>query len=112
MSIAESILGIVKEAVEREKGARKVEAIDLRIGKLRAVVPENLVFCFEIICRGTPFEGSRLRIEEIPVRVKCGECGSEGEKEEPIFICSACGSPRLELVSGKELEVRSIDVAE
>lgn len=110
MSIAESLFEIVRETIENEGDDVKVEAVDLRIGKLRAVIPENLTFCFEMICRGTAVEGAVLRIEEIPVRVACRECREETEKTDPIFLCAKCGSARLDLLSGKELEIRSIEV--
>jgi hydrogenase nickel incorporation protein HypA/HybF len=110
MSIAESLVGIVRETLEREVPGGRVEAVDLRVGRLRAVIPENLRFCFEVICGGTELEGAVLRIEEVPVRVRCAECGVSMEKDAPVFLCDACGSPRLDLLSGKELEIRSIDV--
>jgi hydrogenase nickel incorporation protein HypA/HybF len=82
MSIAESLFEIVMDTIKKEDQVTKVEAVDLRIGKLRAVIPENLVFCFEVICRGTEVEGAELRIEEVPVRVSCGECREETEKTD------------------------------
>jgi len=110
MSIAENLFEIVVETIEKEEDIAKVEAVDLRIGKLRAVIPENLTFCFEVLCRGTAIEGARLRIEEIPIRVICKDCMEETEKTDPVFLCSKCGSPKLDLLSGKELEIRSIEV--
>jgi len=112
MSIAESLFEIVMDTIKKEYQVTKVEAVDLRIGKLRAVIPENLTFCFEVICRGTEVEGAELRIEEVPVRVSCVDCREEAVKIDPIFLCSKCGSPRLDLLSGKELEINAIEVME
>ncbi|MBW2356863.1 MAG: hydrogenase maturation nickel metallochaperone HypA, partial [Deltaproteobacteria bacterium] len=32
--------------------------------------------------------------------------------EEPVFRCPACDSPRIEVVSGRELDIRSIELEE
>ena len=105
-----SLLDIVRDTLEKVRDAGRVEAIDLRIGKLRAVVPENLEFCFEAVCKDTQFEGAVLRIDEIPVRVKCRECGEVTEKTDPVFLCTGCGSTKIDLLSGQELEIDSIEV--
>jgi hydrogenase nickel incorporation protein HypA/HybF len=112
MSIAQSLFEIVMEAVEGEGNVAVVERVDLRVGKLRAVVPDSLAFCFEVVCQGTRLEGAALRIEEVPVWVSCRDCRKVEEKTDPIFLCSRCGSPRIELVSGKELEITGIEVTD
>ena len=39
-------------------------------------------------------------------------CGQEWEPEVPAFRCPACGSARVEMLAGDELEVESIEVEE
>ena len=110
MSIAENIVDIVVETARLAETGGRVEVIDLRIGKLRAVMPANLEFCFDVISRGTILEGARLRIDEIPVKAVCENCGEVSEMEYPVFRCAHCDSTRLDLVSGKELEISSFEV--
>ncbi len=116
MSIAESIIGIVDEELARHcrhaagSGRPHVRTIDLKIGRLRAVVPDNLEFCFAAASRGTVLEGAVLEIEEVPVRVSCGRCRQISILEEPLFRCGRCGDTDLEVISGMELEIDSIEV--
>jgi hydrogenase nickel incorporation protein HypA/HybF len=110
MSIAMNVIEIVRDTVGKQEKAGEVRAIHLRIGKFRAVVPESLAFCFEAIVKGTPLEGALLHIDEIPVRVSCRDCGTEVEKTDPVFVCAHCGSPQLDIISGMELEIHSIEV--
>jgi hydrogenase nickel incorporation protein HypA/HybF len=68
LGIAEEILGIVLAEAERNQ-AKKVSAIRLRVGVVRAIEPEQLTFIFDHIARKTLAEGASLEIEEVPVRV-------------------------------------------
>jgi len=109
LGIAEGILQIVRAHMP-PKG--RVVSIHLKAGKLHAIVPESLVFYFEHLARGTPLQGARLEIEEVPVKVRCASCGEERCLDLPIFRCGACGSTDVELVSGEELFVDHICISE
>lgn len=90
---------------------QKVEKITLRIGTLRQVIPEALVFCFETAATGTPLEGAILDIREVPIRQKCRECGLEWGGEIPLGRCTGCGSIEVDTISGVELDIESLEVA-
>ena len=93
------------------KGAR-IERVNLTVGKLAAVVPESLRFCFDVATRETPLEGAELRIEEIPVTASCRDCNHRWTIESPAFLCPSCESGSIELLSGRELDIESIEIAE
>lgn len=110
MSIAKNLVDIVTGALAERGVKSRVESISVRLGKMRAVDPLNLEFCFKVLSAGGILEEARLVIEEVSVRVKCGDCARVSEIAHPHFLCPACSSPRAHLVSGKELEVTSIEV--
>ena len=112
MAIALQIVEIAKAAVPPDMTGAKVEYVNLRIGRLTAVVPESLRFCFGVVSRDTPLAGAELQIDEVPIVARCRSCGARSSIDEPPFVCSACGDGRLEIVSGRELTVTSIEVAE
>jgi len=112
MSIAIQIVEIAKAAVPADLEGAKVDFVDLRLGKLTAVVPDSLRFCFGIVSRDTTLAGAELRIDEVPVVVRCRDCGADSDIDEPPFICGSCTSGRLEIISGRELTVTSIEVAD
>ena len=85
--------------------------MNLKVGKLSAVVPDSLRFCFEIATQETPLSGAALHIEEIPVTAWCKDCNTEWTITGPIFTCQKCGSGSIEVISGRELDIESIEIA-
>ena len=76
MGIAMEIVEIAIASIPVGMQGQKVERVNLKIGKLSAVVPESLRFCFEIVAKGTPLCNAELNIEEVPVVVRCRGCNS------------------------------------
>ncbi len=105
LSIAEAIVDTVTQRTDLQR----VEVIRVRVGKLVAVVPDALLFCFDLAARGTPVEGARLDLEEVLARVRCRTCGLELVVPDLILLCE-CGSADVEVLSGRELQVKSVEV--
>jgi hydrogenase nickel incorporation protein HypA/HybF len=105
-------LGIAQEIVEivaeRASGAR-VTRVVLEIGKLAAVLPDAVQFCFDLCVEGTLLEGATLVIIETPGRARCRECGAEVRLERPFGRCE-CGGTDLEWLSGEELKIKNFEV--
>lgn len=111
LSIAMELAEIAKASVpENLKGAR-IQAVNVRIGRFSSVVPESLRFCFEIVRQqDPPLAQAALHIEEVPVTARCRDCGFQWTVEEPAFSCGSCGSGAVEILSGRELDIVSIEV--
>jgi hydrogenase nickel incorporation protein HypA/HybF len=108
-----SISGAIVNTVVKHAAGRPVSLVSLRVGALRQVVPDTLEFYFGFVSKGTVCEGARLEQELIPARLRCASCEREWETELPVFICPGCGSGgRVEVASGDEFEVESIEVEE
>ena len=112
MGIALEIIDIAEAAIPRDLIGCMVKKVNLQIGKFSAVVPESLRFCFETAIADTALEGAILIIEEIPVQICCMACDACKVIENPIFICEKCGSKDVEIISGRELDVKSIEIAD
>ena len=89
-----------------------VSRVTVRVGRLTAVVPESLRYHFDLAAPGTVLDGATLVIEEVPVRGRCADCDSQFEIDALSFACPACRSGFVELISGRELQVVSLDTAE
>jgi hydrogenase nickel incorporation protein HypA/HybF len=63
LSIAEELLNIITEKA-RQAGIGKISRINLRIGEFSGVLPDALVFAFEMLSRDTISQGARIEIEE------------------------------------------------
>lgn len=109
LSIAEGILDIVRETL-RDRPDAVVEKVFVDVGALVAVVPDSLDFCYGAITAGTPLAASELVIREVPIAVRCRDCGGQSEVESFVFRCPHCDGRRLETLSGNELSVTGIEV--
>jgi hydrogenase nickel incorporation protein HypA/HybF len=110
LGIALQIVRIAQGAVPEDAGEAKVEAVHLNIGKLSTVVPDSLMLCFDLATKETQLEGARLVINEIPATARCRTCGHEWTIDEYVFVCPACDGGDIEMVSGRELDVESIEI--
>lgn len=112
MGIAEQLVKIAMDAIPDEIENPRVETLNLRIGKLAAVVEHSLSFCIEIITKDTPLENVNLAIEEVPVTLRCLSCNKEWEADTPMFKCQDCGDGEVKMISGREIEISSMELAE
>ncbi|MFH2064451.1 MAG: hydrogenase maturation nickel metallochaperone HypA [Pseudomonadota bacterium] len=110
MGIAMQIIEIAAASIPAEMKDAVVKKVNIKVGKLSAVVPSSLRFCFEIAAKDTRLSGAELDIEEIPVRARCRECRGEWTIHDPVFTCITCGSGKIDVISGRELDIASIEV--
>ena len=111
LSIAQSILDIVREYVPEPRSA-EVQSIKIRLGGMSGVVPESLDFCFSAITSDTSLKQVKLNIERVETQLHCAECGETSTINGPIFLCPGCGSHNVRLISGTELQVVEIELSE
>jgi hydrogenase nickel incorporation protein HypA/HybF len=109
MSVAQSLIDIIKEEMSTHE-ASTLRSVRLHIGRLSAVVPEALSFCFDVMTSGTEMEGARLIMDMIPIAGACEVCGNEFEIEDYAVCCPACGGTEIETTGGQELRVVEIEV--
>jgi hydrogenase nickel incorporation protein HypA/HybF len=105
LAIAESLV----EAVQARTGGQTVRSVRLQVGRLSGVVPEALMFAFELAVRCTPLEGARLVIDEPPGRLHCRTCQIDQGTDDLILLCT-CGSADVEVTAGRELALLSVEV--
>ena len=108
LSLCEAIAG----AVNRHAGGQPVTRVLVRIGHLRQVVPDALIFSWQMVSTGTDLEGSVLEVESVPATVACRSCGQTTTLDMPIVACADCFSHDVELLSGEEFAVVSLELAD
>ena len=107
LSICESIADIVT----RRAAGRGVKVINVRVGQLRQVVPDTLVYCWELVSAQTPLAGSRISVESVPARIRCRSCEQVTDVGAvPVFACGGCGGFDAEVVSGEEFLITSLEL--
>jgi len=105
-------MGIVEAATEEaQRRGVQVSAVHLRLGALSGVVKDALLFSYEVACQDTPIAGSKLIVEDVPIVIFCGKCNGERTLSSlQSFTCPECGTPTMNIIHGKELEVFALEV--
>ena len=110
LSIAVSIINTVEAELDQQHIEGTITKVRVKVRKLSTVVPELLEFAYDRAKDGSRLGSSVLEIESIPLVIRCGNCGAESEMSDPIVVCPKCGTIGAEIISGKELNVVSIEV--
>lgn len=95
---------------QHEPASPTVETVHLQVGDFTCVEPEQLVFTWRAAVQGNWLEGSELKIESIPLVGRCVVCSSTyTPNQEHAYRSPCCNHPMEEIVSGRELRIRSVD---
>ena len=111
MGVAMQIVEIAIASIPQDMPRARVDKVNLKVGRLSAIVADSLRFCFDIVIKDTPLAGAELVIDEIPVVARCNDCRHEWTIEQAVFTCEQCSSGEIELLSGRELDIESIELA-
>jgi hydrogenase nickel incorporation protein HypA/HybF len=106
LAIAESVV----DAVVSRTGESAVREIRLQVGRLSGVSADSLRFCFEMAAAGTGVEGAQLDIDRPSGVARCRACSIDFELAELILLCP-CGSADVEVLTGDELRIVSVEVS-
>lgn len=109
LSICQALVEQV-EAVAREQNGRRVESVAVSIGPLSGVEPQLLQQAFPLAAAGSLAENAQLRLETLPVRVHCDDCGSDSEGTASRLVCRHCGNWNTHLLSGDELLLTRVEI--
>jgi hydrogenase nickel incorporation protein HypA/HybF len=110
LSIAQYLVDAACDAASRE-GSSQVTRLVARVGRLSGVVKEALRFSFDLAAEGTACEGAVLDIEDVSVSVHCPQCDAPRDlPDDWHFACPTCGTPTPSILSGRELELASVEI--
>ena len=109
LAITQSMLDLVLEQAEKAK-AKEVGKINLVIGEMTGVVEQCVQFYFNLLSQGTIAAGAALYFTIVPTRARCRVCDKPFELKEFDWTCPYCQGNSMEIISGKELFVESIEV--
>jgi hydrogenase nickel incorporation protein HypA/HybF len=108
------VLSIIDEIGEQSEARdlHDIGVVHLKVGVFSGVDPKALLFTWELACEGTPLEHSRLDIETVPLVVHCAVCHEDRTPPSLYQLCCPeCDTPSETIVTGRELEVVSLEVA-
>ncbi len=105
LGITRNIVAIVSEHAD-EKMVKKVV---VEIGKLSAILPDAIQFCFDICCKDTLLENATLEINVISGLGACNACGIEFEMTDLLSRCD-CGGRDITCIAGEEMKIKEMEV--
>jgi hydrogenase nickel incorporation protein HypA/HybF len=112
LAVTRSILKLALDHTARHGGV-EIVSISLAIGEMRNLEQEWIQRYFAYISQGTPAERAIIKVRKIPVVFLCKQCGRQftaNLHEDRRILCSHCGSPEYDLLSGRELLVEQLEV--
>lgn len=91
-----------------------MNSIRVRIGKAAGILPEALVFAFDVVKDASVAQNAKLIIEPVPVGGVCIECKKTFTVDGApyVFECPHCGSKAFEITSGREMEIIDMETDE
>jgi hydrogenase nickel incorporation protein HypA/HybF len=88
----------------------QVQRLNLQVGTFTCVEPDQLVTTWRAAVRGSWLEGAELAIETVPLVGRCLACRSTYSPDPgQAYRSPCCDHPMEEIVSGRELRIRSVD---
>lgn len=102
----------IADTVASHAAGRRVRRVDVRIGYLRQVVPDSIMFAWDVLTEGTDLAGCELRVEHVPAVIECRACGAQTTLEWPVLVCAHCDAADVTLVTGEEFLIASMDVVQ
>jgi hydrogenase nickel incorporation protein HypA/HybF len=106
-----SLCAAIADIAVRRSGEGQVEVIHVRIGQLRQVVPDTLLFCWSLVTAGTDLDTAALEIERVPAVLRCRACDTEQPLDDRVaFACAGCGSLDVGVIAGEEFLVTALEL--
>ena len=101
-------------AVERNLTPADTRVVRVRVlaGAASGIAPDALRFAFRVLAEGTRADGAEMTVRTAAARAFCADCRETFEFHGLLGNCPRCGRLGGELVTGDELMLEAIEVAD
>ncbi len=110
LALARDLLAAVQQTLGAEDA--KVMRVNVIVGSAAGIVPESLRFAFEALIQGTHLAGAQLSVTTVSSQSRCAGCSMVFDFDGLIGRCPRCGRLGGELMSGDEMILQAIEVAD
>jgi len=100
------------ETIARSHQASAVICIKVAIGPLSGIEADLVERAFAIAKIGSFAANATLIITKMPIQVQCPECRQITEVLPNKLICGHCGNWRTQIISGNELLLLQLELAQ
>lgn len=108
LSIVLSMMDRIREEAMRHNGT--VRGVHVKIGVLSGVDCEALRFAWEVARADTELAEAELKIEKIPLLVRCPACGNTHTPEARSIFCPQCVTPEQDILEGREMVLTALEI--
>lgn len=110
MSVALGIVKIAEDELAKTE-ATKIDLIELEIGTLAGIELDSLNFVWPVAVKDTVLEQSERKIKIIKAQGKCLDCDTVFAIKNIYDPCPNCDSFLKNILRGKELKVKALEVS-
>lgn len=99
-------------SVQEQNQEGKITGLTLLVGEGRNFVQEWVQSYFDMLAKGTPVEGAKVTLEQVPVTAKCVDCGEIYKislHEKPEICCPKCRSEKYKVCTGYEIMLKHVE---
>ena len=107
LPIVESVIKIVTTHAKKHE-LTNVSEVSLVIGEFTGFVDESVEFYWGILAKDTVARSAKISIKRMPGKLVCLMCKEKMSLSGMVDECPKCGSFKLKVVGGGELEVAYI----
>jgi hydrogenase nickel incorporation protein HypA/HybF len=105
-SLTQNLLNIALKNAD----SKRIMHVNLLIGPFSDEREASIRFYWRDLAKGTLGEGAELHFQRVQAEMKCLACGGTFNLEDNESLCIYCQSDRLQLLSGDDVRLESIDV--
>lgn len=108
------VVRFVSLALDRakESGASEVRSLTVSVGEMTDIVPEYLYRYYPEAVKGTIMEGSELKVEVVPVKIRCAGCGETYHPDRSnAYSCPFCGGSEGEICQGRGMSLKELEIS-
>ena len=109
LAIAESLIEQVS-AKAQAMGVKAVKSVTIKVGEYSGVCTEALSFAYGPLAEGTLLENSQLILQNSPFILYCPRCKKQWHPTQFRRSCEQCQSLEVKIISGRELDLVSMEV--
>ncbi|WCE29597.1 hydrogenase maturation nickel metallochaperone HypA [Vibrio sp. SCSIO 43137] len=109
MSLCESLVQVIEEQAKAQNYS-KVKTVYLDIGAFSGIEVDSMMFCFEVVCRGTLADSAKLVINQLAGKAWCFDCSKEVSISDRLDPCPECNSLSIQAKGGEEMQIKELEV--
>ena len=86
----------------------KIRAVNASLSPISHVKAQTLTETFNVMTKGTEFEGIEINVKVMPLKIKCRACSHQFNISKPATTCPKCNNSDLDMLHSREFNIDSI----